>query len=155
MISTWFQTKPKHNHTWQTVAFDTGYYTTYTDTKQKSKHHLRFDHCIDCGARQLVVENSTIGETDNHDGVHRARHYWVTANILKLSNEADVFNYDYQMTSPASHNIRTWEYQPITDLGKILLMLKANDEFQELCKHKVVEDTFNQFETSLKLHENL
>jgi hypothetical protein len=56
----------------------------------------------------------------------------------------------------ATGGLDTWKYKPVTGVDKILKLLQDDSEFQELCKeHPNVDTAFGQFDTLIKLHENL
>lgn len=146
-----------HRHHWQVVAFDPGYCTRLTDRDNEQIYHqVTFQKCR-CGQRRMVIEKdgSGIGSADRHKTLNKAKHLWVETGRLQITDEADVYDPDYVMTSPAKHSVRYWDYKPVTEVDKIIRMLKASDEFKELCKHQMVEDAFGELETVIKMLENI
>jgi hypothetical protein len=149
----WF-TKVVHKHTWYVVAFDSGYSTNYTDTKDNQGHQLTFSAC-DCGCRKIAGNENR--PANNHVGVIRAMHSWIENNKLFLSDQGDIYNDDYQCTTmPVVGAVGTYEYLPITGIDKIMKSLKADSDFIQLHNNnQLVQDALAEFETVIKLHEGL
>ena len=146
---------PFHRHKWHVVAFDAGYLTTYTEGG-KSNHQLTFEKCR-CGKRRMVYHDSgyALDAARRHDKITKAKHCWVETGRLRISNEAEVYDPDYEMVSDPNHSVRYWDYKPITEVGLILKKLKTNEEFQEMLQHKMIADAFGELETVIKMHEKL
>ena len=84
----------------------------------------------------------------------RAKHAWIEKNELRLTASSDVYNDDYVKIS-SSVALDVYKYQPVTEVGKILNLLKASDEFTELRKHTMIDDAFGELETVIKMHEGI
>ena len=152
-MKNWF-----HRHKFYVVAYDHGYHTTYTDTENKVFHHSTFLKC-DCGCRTFHVKKSSKYssvnlDTDTHGGLMRAKHAWIEKDELRLTASSDVYNDDYVKIS-SSVALDVYKYQPVTEVGKILNLLKASDEFTELRKHTMIDDAFGELETVIKMHEGI
>lgn len=150
----WF--KSKHKHIFHVVAFDYGYYTTHVQTDTDDidiYHHITFQKCS-CGKRQFEYLKGG-REAMGHRGITKARLLWEEKGKLQLTKLADVYDDNYSCTKQYSDS-GIWEYQPITEIGKIMNMMRDNEEFQELCTdHQMVEDAWGELETVIKLHENI
>jgi hypothetical protein len=155
--------KPKsHKHEFHVVAFDTGYFTTYSDsgsdseTESSKRHHLTFSKCA-CGKREMTESERTKRSRHSvaHSGITHAEHLWVIKDILSISGDANVYDDNYYMTAKNT-DVNTWKYRPVTGVGEILKLLEDDSEFQVLCKEQPnVETAFGDFEAVVKLHENL
>ena len=145
----WFTQIIPHSHTYNVVAFDHGYHTTYGDCDEKTYHHITFSKC-DCGHRKVTVTP----DRTQHGPITRARHAWIEQETLRITSKADVYDDNYQQTDVQTH-INTWEYKPITGVQKIVNSLRDDQEFKQLQSHQLVADAFAQLETVIKLHENI
>jgi hypothetical protein len=147
-----------HKHKWQVVAFDTGYCSTYADRPDLGKvyHQVSFQQCR-CGERRMVIEldGSGQGSASRHKALNQAKHLWAVVGELQLSNEADVYDPDYQMISNPQQDVRVWRYKPVTEIDKILNMLRNTEEWKNLSKHQMVDDALGELETAIKLHEGI
>jgi len=154
-MKNWF-----HRHKFYVVAYDHGYYTTYTDSGTKTFYHSLFSKC-DCGCRTFQVKKSSkyspssaYTQAESRGGLMRAKHAWIEKNELRLTASSDVYNDDYVKIS-SSVALDVYKYQPVTEVGKILNLLKASDEFTELRKHTMIDDAFGELETVIKMHEGI
>ena len=150
----WFSKRPpRHTHEWSVAAFDPGY-TTTNGGENSQKHHLQFETC-DCGERRLT--GASHSPASYHTGIIKAKHRWKETNKLLLSDEADIYNNDYQCTQPPTGSkLGTYEYLPQTGIQKIISVLKSDVEFVELHNnHTLVAEAFAEFQTVVKLHEGL
>jgi hypothetical protein len=144
----------KHKCKWHVIAFDHGYQTTFSDSATREKHNLTFSRC-ECGNRKMT--GNEFGSASRHSSITKSMHRWVEMNILQLTDESSIFNMDYTCVRPAtSTDVGTWYFRPLTGIEKLIKQLKQDAEFIALSEaNQLVEDAFNEFETVVKLHENI
>lgn len=146
-----FGPKKCRKHEYNVVAFDSSFYTQYTDTEQKRQHHLRWLRCKHCGQRHMETDGAT-----RHRGVEQAKNRWVEQNIVWLTAEGEVYDPDYEcVTPPTASTMGTFKFKPITGTQRLLNQLRDDPEFRKLCHHQMVADAFGELETVVKMHENI
>lgn len=148
----------KHKYS-RVVAYDRGYHTTYTD-ESSLYHQVEFLECMDCGENRHVSINANFSKREQgvgkrHSSIVAAKHDWIERKRLNLTSKSDIYDDNYACTEPMTVKVRCWEYRPVTEMEKILIMLQENDEFQELCKNQMVADAFGELETVIKMHEGI
>ena len=103
----------------QTIAFDHGYFTHYTATDEKIKHHLTWVKNEFTGQRKLKYNSSA----ERHAGIMKAKILWEEYNKIRMSNDGELFDLDYILTSN-SPNSKEYEYKPLTDYERIMMTLE-------------------------------
>lgn len=153
----WFKPKIVHKHDWKTVAFDVGYTTKFSDEGTPRRHHISFQEC-NCGKRQTTSDDSgyTLSAGERHTALSKARKLWEHAGKLKLSDEADLYDDEFEMTSDPTRSLRLWERNPIKDdVDAQMRVLKKLPSFVEMCKHSGIEEAFGKLEVQIELHRNI
>lgn len=144
------EVKPcRYEHDWSIVAFDTGYYTSYKDAAD-DHHHLRWKECKKCKTRGFDD-----GNVRYHSGIQNAMHSWIEQKRIRITQSGNLyFPEDYQRIKKGKA-IDTYAYKPLVGIEKFLFTMKNDEEFKELLKQHMVKEAFEEFETVVKLHENL
>lgn len=157
----WFSNKPKpckHKNS-RTVAYDPGYSTTVTDRdNEKINHHVEFVECAECGGnRCIAVKGAEIlrSMAERHSSIINAKHKWIENRQLQLTDDANIYAEGYITDSPSNWKVKIYKYEPVTEIDKIINLLKQSNEFTQLRKHQMVEDAFGELVTVVKMHENL
>jgi hypothetical protein len=136
------------------VAYDWGYCTKYEGDDKKESHHLTYTICRECG------KNRHVSGKPAHLMIHAAMNnsilLWKENGMLALTSKCNIYDENYESTSPSHFEIKTWKYKPMTGVGRILKTLEDDPEFIELStSHAMVADAFGELETVIKLHEGM
>jgi hypothetical protein len=103
----------------------------------------------------VIDHDGANGGAARHKTLNKAKHLWVEVGDLQISDDAEVYDEGYRMISHPQQQVRVWRYKPVTEIDKILNMLRNTDEWKNLSKHQMVDDALGELETVIKLHENV
>lgn len=129
-----------------TVAIDPGCSTTSVDDDGNERivadHIVTYSVCLETGERR-VQSKCTI---DRYNGTHRTvekqKAKWLAgSNQVYLTDEAEVFN---------------WDYFPAQGVDELMRRIRENPEMAKLMEDQpTVENAVDQLETVVKMCKNL